>query len=61
MIHIEGFSRDCFAWRKRTPSLIIPGEALVERRTHGPAVTVLIEVLTWETEIIRQETGRGHG
>ncbi|MBA2471123.1 MAG: hypothetical protein DLM61_00880 [Pseudonocardiales bacterium] len=27
-IHIEGFSRDCFAWRKRTSSLIVPGEDL---------------------------------
>lgn len=56
MIHIEGFSRGCFAWRKRTSSLIIPGEALVERRTHGPAVTVLIEVLTWETDAESSET-----
>jgi hypothetical protein len=49
LIHIEGFSRDCFAWRKRTSSLIVPGEALVERRVHGPALTVLNDVLTWET------------
>jgi len=48
-IHIEGFSRDCFAWRKRTSSLIVPGEGLVERRVHGSALTVLKEVLTWET------------
>ncbi len=48
-IHLEGFSRDCFAWRKRTCSLIVPGEALVERRVHGHALTVLNEVLTWET------------
>ncbi len=48
-IHIEGFSRDCFAWRKRTSSLIIPGEGLVERRIHGSALTVLNEVLTWQT------------
>ncbi|MGH3898596.1 MAG: hypothetical protein ACRDTA_10145 [Pseudonocardiaceae bacterium] len=49
-IHIEGFSRDCFAWRKRTSSLIVPVEGLVERRVHGAALTVLNEVLTWETE-----------
>jgi hypothetical protein len=49
LIHIEGFSRDCFAWRKRTSSLIVPGEALVERRSHGHALTVLNDVLTWET------------
>lgn len=48
-IHIEGFSRGCFAWRKRTSSLIVPGEGLVERRVHGNALTVLYEVLTWET------------
>jgi hypothetical protein len=49
LIHIEGFSRDCFAWRKRISSLIVPGEALVERRAHGPALTVLNDVLTWES------------
>jgi hypothetical protein len=60
-IHIEGFSRDCFAWRERTSSLIIPGEALVERRTHGSVLTVFNEVLAWEAEITRQETGLVHG
>lgn len=49
-IHIEGFSRDCFAWRKRTSSLIVPGDGLVERRVQGHAITVLNEVLTWPTE-----------
>ncbi|MGH3882729.1 MAG: hypothetical protein ACRDSG_14080 [Pseudonocardiaceae bacterium] len=48
-IHIDGFSRDCFAWRKRTSSLIVPDEGLVERRVHGSARDVLNEVLTWET------------
>ncbi|HKR48213.1 MAG TPA: hypothetical protein VJT72_01315 [Pseudonocardiaceae bacterium] len=48
-IHIEGFSRDCFAWRKRTSSLIVPGDGLVEHRANGSALTVLNEVLTWET------------
>lgn len=48
-IHIEGFSRDCSAWRKRTSSLIVPGEGLVERRVHGDALTVLNEALAWET------------
>ncbi len=48
-VNIEGFSRDCFAWRKRTSSLIVPGEGLVERRVRGDALTVLNEVLTWET------------
>lgn len=50
LIHIEGFSRDCFAWRKRTSSLIVPGGGLVEHRANGDALTVLNEVLTWETD-----------
>lgn len=48
MIHIEGFSRDCFAWRARSSSLIVPGGGLVERRADGCALDVLNEVLTWE-------------
>ncbi|MGH3796498.1 MAG: hypothetical protein ACRDSP_16600 [Pseudonocardiaceae bacterium] len=48
-VHIQGFSRDCFACRKRTSSLIVPGNGLVEHRTHGSALNVLNEVLTWET------------
>ncbi|HXT42624.1 MAG TPA: hypothetical protein VN748_00690 [Pseudonocardiaceae bacterium] len=48
LIHIEGFSRNCFAWRKRTSSLIVPGDALVARRANGDALNVLNEVLTWQ-------------
>lgn len=48
-IHIEGFSRDCFAFRKRRSSLIIPGDGLIERRIDGNALNVLNEVLTWES------------
>lgn len=48
-VHIEGFSRDCFAWRKRISSLIVPGDGLVEHRVHSHAITVLNEVLTWPT------------
>ena len=48
IIHIEGFSRDCFAWRQRRSSLIVPGSGLVERRADGSALDVLNEVLTWE-------------
>lgn len=48
-IHIEGFSGDCMAWRKRTSSLILLGKGLVEHRVHGSALHVLNEVLTWET------------
>jgi hypothetical protein len=47
-IHIEGFSSGCVAWRKRTSSLIVPGEGLVERRVHGSALDVLNEVLAWQ-------------
>jgi hypothetical protein len=47
LIHIEGFSRDCFAWRQRTSSLIVPGGALMERQVEGSALDVLNEVLTW--------------
>lgn len=45
---IEGFSRDCFAWRRRASSLIVPGRGLIERRVHGSALDVLNEVLTWQ-------------
>ncbi|MGH3901989.1 MAG: hypothetical protein ACRDTA_27805 [Pseudonocardiaceae bacterium] len=48
-IHLNGFSRDCFAWRKRTSSLIVPGDGLVERRVAGSALVVLNDALTWET------------
>lgn len=49
-IYIEGFSRDCFAWRQRTSSLIVSGDALMEHRVDGDALGVLNEVLTWESE-----------
>ncbi|MGH3823038.1 MAG: hypothetical protein ACRDRA_09430 [Pseudonocardiaceae bacterium] len=49
LIHIEGFSRDCFAWRKRISPLIVQGDGLVEHQVNGSAVDVLNEVLTWET------------
>ncbi|MGH3697154.1 MAG: hypothetical protein ACRDRX_24760 [Pseudonocardiaceae bacterium] len=49
LIHIEGFSRDCFAWRERMSSLIVSEDALVQRRVEGCALDVLSEVLTWET------------
>jgi hypothetical protein len=48
LIHLEGFSRDCFALRKRTSSLSTPGNSFVERRVDGSALEVLNEVLTWE-------------
>lgn len=48
LVHIEGFSRDCFAWRKRVSSLIVPGDGVAEHQVHGHAITVLNEVLSWE-------------
>jgi hypothetical protein len=50
LIHIEGFSRDCFAWRKRTSSLIVSQDALVQCQVRGSALEVLNEVLTWEPQ-----------
>lgn len=50
LIHIEGFSRDCFAWRQRTSSLIVSQDALVQRQVEGSALDVLNEVLRWEPE-----------
>jgi hypothetical protein len=48
MIHIEGFSHGCFAWRMRTSSLIVSQDALVQRTVEGSALDVLNDVLTWE-------------
>jgi hypothetical protein len=45
-ICIEGFSRDCFAWRKRNLSLIVAGNELMECRVDGSALAVLNEVLS---------------
>jgi hypothetical protein len=47
LIHIKGFSRDCFAWRKRGSSLIVSENTLIQRRVEGSALNVLNEVLTW--------------
>lgn len=49
LIHIEGFNRDCFAWRKRTSSLITSQDALVQRQVEGSVLEVLNEMLTWES------------
>jgi hypothetical protein len=49
LIHIEGFSRDCFAWRQRASSLIVSQDALIQRQVEGSALDVLSEVLTWES------------
>lgn len=46
---LDGFSRGCYALRKRTTSLVVPQGALVQRRATGDALNVLNAVLTWET------------
>lgn len=48
LVHIEGFSRDCFAWRKRTSPLIISPDTLTQCQVEGSAIDVLNEVLTWQ-------------
>lgn len=50
-IRLDGFSRDCSAQRKRISALIVPGNALEERRVEGSALDVLGAVLTWELEL----------
>lgn len=47
VVHLAGFSHDCFAWRKRVSSLIVSEGALVQRRVEGSALNVLNEMLTW--------------
>ncbi|MGH3796799.1 MAG: hypothetical protein ACRDR6_23985 [Pseudonocardiaceae bacterium] len=49
-VYVEGFSRDCIGWRQRRSPLIVAGEGMVERRIVGGALSVLGEVLSWETE-----------
>jgi hypothetical protein len=50
LIHIEGFSDDCRAWREWTSSLRVSQDELGQRqhRVQGSAVDVLNEVLTWD-------------
>jgi hypothetical protein len=47
IVFIAGFSRDCYALRRRTTSLLVPGGGVVELRTTGDALNVLNSVLTW--------------
>lgn len=47
-LYLNGFSRDCYALRERTTSLLVPEHALVERRATGDALNVLNAVLTWD-------------
>lgn len=48
-VYLDGFSHNCYALRERKTSLVVPGDALVERRATGDALNVLNTVLTWET------------
>lgn len=50
LIHIEGFSRDCFAWRKRISPLMVSHDAVVQRQVEGGVLDVLNELLSWEEE-----------
>lgn len=47
VIHLGGFSSDCYAWRERRSSLLLPGSPLVAIRIQGTALQVLNEVLSW--------------
>lgn len=49
IVFIAGFSRDCYALRRRVTSLLVPGGGVVEHRTAGDALNVLNCVLTWPT------------
>ena len=40
LIHIEGFSHDCFAWRKQMSPLIASESALIQHRVEGSALEV---------------------
>jgi hypothetical protein len=50
LIHIEGFSRHCFAWRQQASPLIGPACGPQRRRVDGTALDVLSEVLSWQAE-----------
>lgn len=55
-IHLEGFTRDCVAWRQR-----VDGDGLTEHRVEGSALTVLTEALTWDMGIQWITEGESHG
>ncbi|MGH4013802.1 MAG: hypothetical protein ACRDSL_07690 [Pseudonocardiaceae bacterium] len=55
-IHLEGFTRDCLAWRQRRR-----GDAgQVEHRVQGDACTVLTEALSWEATLLHIEGDVAH-
>lgn len=46
-VHLGGFSDDCYAWRERRSSLVLPSSTRARMRTQGSALDVLTEVLSW--------------
>lgn len=48
-IHLGGFSSDCYAWRERRSSLVLPSSARAQLRTQGSALDVprVLLVHTW--------------
>ncbi|HEX2299804.1 MAG TPA: hypothetical protein VHH34_15035 [Pseudonocardiaceae bacterium] len=46
-IYLEGFSRDCHAWRQRRSPLITPSQK-AERQISGSALDILNDVLSWD-------------
>ncbi|MGH4015735.1 MAG: hypothetical protein ACRDSL_17785 [Pseudonocardiaceae bacterium] len=55
-IHLEGFTRDCFAWRHR-----VGGAGPAEHRVEGSALQVLTVVLSWEAGIMLITEGEARG
>ncbi len=51
-IHMEGFTRDCVAWRHR-----VDDDGPAEQRVEGSALTVLTEALTWDMGTLRITKG----
>lgn len=47
IVFIAGFSRDCYAVRQRTSSLLVPGGGALELRVTGDVLNTLNSVLTW--------------
>ncbi|HKR50992.1 MAG TPA: hypothetical protein VJT72_15685 [Pseudonocardiaceae bacterium] len=45
LIHLEGFSHDCLAWRQRTSPLILPTGTQVQRQIEGSALDVPMGLL----------------
>jgi hypothetical protein len=47
VLHLGGFTSDCYAWRERRSSLVLPSSVRAQIRTQGSALDVLTEVLGW--------------